>query len=344
MPDPIIAAVREILRGADALLAALECAPASVEPEPTPAPEPTPEPAPAPEPVPPPAPVPVPPIASGDHAYFDALVARPDHWRSYSLRDPQQLDHPKNGGYAQSNSRALVVTYDPDHDTDPRRQDAAKVVVSSGVNSLTNQVRVPLQTGSEGFFLTWDHWWGQEFATANTSFNNYKAFQLSCDDQKIWTEQQLRFTLGARIPGALAVTSMRAYGSSASPMGARVVDQGVDISYGSDCIGGQIAHFDLRPETWTRTAISIVPIPDDPDGWFTFQMWMSDETREPVQMYREGVTVRPRTAGNGWDRWWIELNTSQSYQETGRGPLTAYVRNVVLLHALADTSTVLRKP
>lgn len=65
------------------------------------------------------------------NAYFDGLVARADVWKAYSLRDPKQLDYPANGGYADSNSTFVGkwVNYDPTHDTDPQKQDAAKVVL-----------------------------------------------------------------------------------------------------------------------------------------------------------------------------------------------------------------------
>lgn len=66
------------------------------------------------------------------HAYFNALVARSEHWRSYSLRDQEQLLH-----YRASKSREPSVTYDPAHDPDPRRQDAAKVVVPAFVDMTT---------------------------------------------------------------------------------------------------------------------------------------------------------------------------------------------------------------
>lgn len=71
------------------------------------------------------------------HAYFNALVARGDHWKSFSLRDPGQLDHPKNGGYANSNSVPLSVTYSPSTDPDPNRQDAAKLVIPAFSPSTT---------------------------------------------------------------------------------------------------------------------------------------------------------------------------------------------------------------
>jgi hypothetical protein len=79
------------------------------------------------------------------HAYFSALISRGDCFKAYSFR-PQaghntkvgscaatanyasQLEGPKLGGYAQE-SGTKYVTYDPTGDSNPRRQDAAKVVI-----------------------------------------------------------------------------------------------------------------------------------------------------------------------------------------------------------------------
>jgi hypothetical protein len=86
-------------------------------------------------------------IATGQHAYFEALRLRPDWWKGYSLR-PQagvtsatnpyyekQLNAANNGGLhakdcvpATADARAI---YDYANDTDPHRQDAAKVNIPS---------------------------------------------------------------------------------------------------------------------------------------------------------------------------------------------------------------------
>lgn len=62
------------------------------------------------------------PPAAGNHAYFDALVARSDHWKSYSLRDAKQIALYRAGS-------TPWVDYLYATDPDPRRQDAAKIVI-----------------------------------------------------------------------------------------------------------------------------------------------------------------------------------------------------------------------
>jgi hypothetical protein len=78
------------------------------------------------------------------HGYFDALVARPDRFVSYSLRDSAQLLQPKYGGYAACNSCPLSVNYSPTTDTNPHRQDAAKLVIEAWRNVNDATVALPI--------------------------------------------------------------------------------------------------------------------------------------------------------------------------------------------------------
>jgi hypothetical protein len=59
------------------------------------------------------------------HAYFNSLVARSDYWKSFSFRDAAALTGKK------------YLTYDPSHDTDPHRQDAAKIVIPAFYTTTT---------------------------------------------------------------------------------------------------------------------------------------------------------------------------------------------------------------
>ena len=70
------------------------------------------------------APVAAPPVVGlpGDHDYFNALTARADHWKSYSLRDKAQIAKNRQG-------KRVDVDYLFPNDPDPRQQDAAKVVI-----------------------------------------------------------------------------------------------------------------------------------------------------------------------------------------------------------------------
>lgn len=74
-------------------------------------------------------PPPPPPPSGEGHAYFDALAARPECIASYSLRDQAQLSQ-----YAQTHSKPFDVNYLYPNDPDPRKQDAAKVIIPTFVD------------------------------------------------------------------------------------------------------------------------------------------------------------------------------------------------------------------
>jgi hypothetical protein len=83
------------------------------------------------------------------HAYFDEMVARPDHWKSFSLRDHAQML-----AYRISERRPLAVTYDPQNDTDPHRQDAAKVVIPAFDPMAFAELAVPIGPDDSAIVLT----------------------------------------------------------------------------------------------------------------------------------------------------------------------------------------------
>ncbi len=70
-------------------------------------------------------------VPADPHAYFKNLVARSDHWKSYTLRSAAQMLSLAKGGYAYCNSCPQDITYSPSTDTDPHAQDAAKVALAA---------------------------------------------------------------------------------------------------------------------------------------------------------------------------------------------------------------------
>jgi len=273
--------------------------------------------------------------ASGSpHAYFERLVARPDHLVSYSLRSPDQLVSRDKGGFTHSNTRDQFVHYAPARDTYSKAQDAAKIVIPANGNSLRNQVRLPFDHGNGGFLITWDAWWGEEFAFEHTGIKNYKAFQLESGG-RIWTEIRSRFQPARRFPGAIALVDVRPYRGSSERKGARVGG----VNYGNGSLGGLLTNFGVAPNTWTRYWVSLVPRKDS--EFWDFSLWVADERRDAVLLYdKEGI--KPK--GMGWDRFWLEYNTSTSKVREGRGELVAYARNVVVLKVSGSPPQIFDRP
>src|SRR5688572_4695718 len=80
--------------------------------------------------------------AAGDpHEYFNTLVKRSDHWKSFSLRSAAQMQQ-----YRHSTARPMYVTYDPENDPYPGRQDAAKVMVPEFDPTVFSQLAKPISS------------------------------------------------------------------------------------------------------------------------------------------------------------------------------------------------------
>jgi hypothetical protein len=259
------------------------------------------------------------------HAYFNALVTRPEHYRSYSLRDPKQLATRNNGGYAQCNNCPLDVTYNPTNDPDPRRQDAAKLVVPASNNDIGNPVYLPLGTqDGHTYLVTWDAWWGAEFDYGNTNLGTYKAFQFAqpggtgspCMGNPGWFEVQERFNQASG--SAIAKTTARSYFPAQDPI------PGAD--------------FTVQPERWVRYWVLIEKNAEPTPSYFS--MWMADTQAGPVQLLNRAALKSCASVSN----FWIEFNTSSAWSTRVVGPLVAYLRNVVMLKDVVGPTTLFQRP
>jgi hypothetical protein len=271
----------------------------------------------------------LPPISGLANGYFDFLSARSDVLGAYSLRDQAMLDAYAHG----PGSGSLSFTYDFANDPDPRKQDAAKVVVPADKAHVQSQIRFPIPPlQGESLLVSWDTWWGKEFAYANTRIGSYKAFQFASPAVQIWTEVKSDFAKAVRFPPAIAMVEIRAYGEKKNgELGPNVTDD--------NPLSPMTAEFGIMPETWTRYWVYFRPAGE----WHTFSVWMADETRAPVQLIN-ALQMKPSPGGDGWESFWLEYNTSSASIPATRGPLVAYIRNVVMLKGVSDPTALLQSP
>jgi hypothetical protein len=151
------------------------------------------------------------PAQTSPHAYFEALVARADHWKSYSLRSAAQLARPADGGYAASNSNPLVITYDPAGDDDLHAQDAAKVVI--GPFALQSSTKLVAPVGPSDLTLRLSDLAGD--VTKVTTAINAKGDQIKVGSEIMITTLD-RYPLD-RATGVLLLSQRGAYGTTAVP-------------------------------------------------------------------------------------------------------------------------------
>jgi hypothetical protein len=266
------------------------------------------------------------------HAYFNALVARPDHWKSFSLRSQEQLMK-----YRAADSKPPSVTYDLANDSYPYRQDAAKVLIPAydplvlvGGNSISNQVWLPMGTqNGHSYFATWDAWYGDELRREFTDLINWKTFQFDAPRKPggigtIWYEMRTRFDLAG--PTDVARIDARGY---SMPFGPNVTD--------AQPLSPAAGTFVIKPRTWVRYWAKIE---QHASGWELVSLWAADEKNDAVQL----IDRLQFEAYEGVTRFRLEFNTSQDKVKVGRGPLVVYVRNFVVLRDVVNEQNLFIRP
>jgi hypothetical protein len=224
------------------------------------------------------------------------------------------------------------ITYDYQGDQDPRRQDAAKVVVPADKVHIPNQVRLPIPPVSGGSLLiTWDAWWGQEFRFANTDIGTYKSFNVASPADNTRMDHRTRFDR-AQGTSAVGMVDVR-YSADGDPWGPNMLN--------NLPIAPQAAQFAVQPETWTRYWVYFNPV----GAFQEYSLWVADEQNGPVVLI-DRVQVMPssRSARREWESFWLEYDTSSKSIPARRGPLVGYVRNVVMLRNVPDVMSLLERP
>jgi hypothetical protein len=262
----------------------------------------------------------------GPHDYYFALGSRADCIKAFSLRSQAQIEE-----YRRTGTRASQVTYTFPNDPDPRKQDAAKLLIDG--NSLATQVWLPISVVTGGSVLvTWDAWFGNEFNWYNTGISNYKTFQFTSPTDEIWSEIDTNFAQ-AKDRGIGDIDG-RIYFSTPYPQSTHL---GPNIS-AVHPLTPQVGTFTIKPETWTRYWALYEK---DAAGWDAYTLWVADENVGPVKIF-DKLQMKFRDGKLGMFR--LEYNTSTSGVPAGRGPLVGYARNVVMLRNATDVAALLVKP
>lgn len=260
----------------------------------------------------------------GQHPYFEALSARPDCVAAFSLRSDAQVRQ-----YTASTSRPRAVHYLYPHDPDPRRQDAAKVVIPADKNSLPNQVHLPIHwpRSSGSIMFTWECWMGAEFDFANTGITKYKHFQHGSPDSDIWCEVCSRFNRGS-MPATLADIDGRIYISGGATPGSNVTD--------TNPLSPRANTFLYPAETFVRYWSLF-----EPEGDLDlYSLWVATAAAGVMPLYHQRE-LRMRVDPHGVRKIGIfrcEFNTSTNEVALGRTPLVAYVRNFVELQGITSST------
>ncbi len=226
---------------------------------------------------------------------------------------------------------------------------AGETMVSS-VNSLINQVQLPLGTQDGNTYLfTWDLKYTSSMISNNTGISNYKTFRF----EPAWLQVDTRFdgkygnfTLDPAFVGStdVGVAGMR----SGNNMGG-VADWSLTTGYQAGPgvttpqLAPQLTSFILKPNVWIRHWVQIQQRASD---YEIMNAWIADETRDPVQLFSNVLLSLSGggTSPNTIPKFLVEFNTSTDTIKPGRGDLVAYVRNFVALRNPSNVSSLLVKP
>jgi hypothetical protein len=105
-------------------------------------------------------------------------------------------------------------------------------------------------------------------------------------------------------------------------------------------LGPMSNQFAIMPETWTRYWAYFNKVGE----WHEFSLWLADPTRDPVLILDRLQMPNTLAGATGWEKFWLEYNTSDHGKAEGFGERVAYARNIVMLRGVTDVKSLLKRP
>jgi hypothetical protein len=228
---------------------------------------------------------------------------------------------------------------------------AAGAMISRNSNSLRPQVRFPLVTeDGHSYFFTWDGYWTDSYVGAGAF--NHKAFQFSSggskDGDNLFLEPDVSYNSTNATcwkPGNVGSFLVRSYNTTGG-VANWLLSNGNQLGPSATAQQplGPRAAFCFNPNQWVRFFLNIRQRANDYDY---VDMWVADETRDPVQvLFNVPISVPPGGKfPNSIQKFWLEFNTStDDYLRLDNRPLVSYVRNFVALRDNDDPRNLLVRP
>ena len=218
-------------------------------------------------------------------------------------------------------------------------------VVSLSINSLSPQVRLPLDTpDGSTYVITWDGLWTSSYSS--TALANHKAFQISSysyGDQ--WFEVQTRFVGPPSIapnPAWNAATDIAAVtGRGYSQYGPGVTDP-------EPLLPMTAAPFIIKPNKWTRFWIVVEANREGDTRAFTPATTLAAgvpsgaettvKINHPTSLISNPFTVKDSIAGVGYPGRTIRIDSE--IMTIVSGPSTGTVRDLVVVRGAHGTTPV----
>ena len=297
--------------------------------------------------------IPVAHADAGEHEYFNSLISKPEHHKSWSLRDQAQVNALTSDGNA-----ATTWTFNPASDTYAYKQDALKMTkINNGNGKASVQQddilhfkNLNLGVDPDSIIIIWDQYWGPEFRDNQGGVSHFKAIGIENNSHSWWTNMQSpgpalnspepydvaaltdEFKTGTPLPNGLNLQER------VSPSGA-----GTPSQYPNYQNAGRVYQtnwtryiLEIKPARppgefteWNSTyGVTVQPNPNDEQGrWHMVSKWIIDENRNPQRLlYRVPLGFSTQ------DPIITSIRFTMDTSKIGFiGPWVGYFRNLIVL-------------
>ena len=256
------------------------------------------------------------------HAYFQALAALPNALAVWALRSQAELDTLRD--YAHS-PKKQPITYDA-------IVDAALARIYAPISTDSQQKRLPFAPPVESLFLTWDFRHDPNCRyRAVGDLSRHKAYVIGPGSEGHWMAFKTDYRNATKAASGVAELFMSM--QSRQWLGPGTTRGGQEI------LEPRLGKFYIQPDTWTRVAFFVDGIGQPVSA---VSVWVSDEQRNPVQLYDRLQVVFPSAASY---RVWLEYDSAK---DTALNPVEMRIwnRNLVALQQVVPAAVppLLQRP
>lgn len=257
--------------------------------------------------------------AAAPHAYFKRLSSRPDCVAAYPLRSQREIE-----SYPEAASASTVrqpIIYDARHD-------AAWIRINPPVSSDVKGRFLQAKINSGSFLIAWEFRYDVSFRYGGEGWiKRHKTWRFNPGP---WLAVRTDYQHAANVGEFVEVIVSCPAARFLSPNAWRGQPKKPGGHWYGEGLAPRVGEFFLRPNAWTRAWMFFEGM-DQPEC--RMSMWVSDETRDPVQLYDRVPHLTNRAEG-GLGNFQIEYDTSGDQAPNGI-PCEAWNRNVLILKDLS---------
>ena len=227
----------------------------------------------------------------------------------------------------------------------------AGIKVKISDNQMSNYLKPAIGTQDGNVYLiTWDGYWTDSYLGVGAWDQGQKTFQITGSENNKLFEPKLLFDATGE-PGFdrskhVAIVNARSYNKINSGEATWALTDGNTMGPGptaNTTLTPRVGTFVVKPNVWTRWWIRVEQRAND---WDYFDMWVADETTEPVLVYsRIPMSISQGEPSQSVSEFWFALGNSNTVFLRGDlRDLVAYFRNWAVLRNPQNVASLMLRP